>query len=165
MQALDEKTGDTRADEDQFLTFLLGGEEYGIEILDVQEIKNWGPYTPLPRAPSFVLGVINLRGAIVPVIDLRLRFGLEPVGYDSMTAVIIVRAASDSGARVVGLVVDRVSEVYRLEPSAIQESAEIVSGVRSSFIRGFGQIDDKMVILLNLVPVIESSLELADATG
>ena len=95
---------------DQFLTFILGNEEYGIEILKVQEIKSWGPFTPIPNAPEYVLGVINLRGAIVPIVDLRSRFGLPPQEYTTTTAIIIVHTEVDDQPRIIGLVVDQVSD-------------------------------------------------------
>ena len=145
---------------DQFLTFLLGDEEYGIEILKVQEIKSWGPYTPLPKSPEHVLGVINLRGAIVPIIDLRCRFDLPTADYSSTTAIIIVRSEIDDQMRIVGLVVDQVSEVYHLNSDAIQETHDTTTGsIGGQYIRGFGQMDGKMVILINLEPIIESSLD------
>lgn len=143
----------------QFLTFMLGDEEYGIEILKVQEIKSWGPFTPLPKSPEHVLGVINLRGAIVPIVDLRCRFELPPADYTSTTAIIIVRSEIDEQARIVGLVVDRVSEVYHLDSDAIQETSDATALIKGQYIRGFGQIDDKMVILINLDPIVESSLD------
>lgn len=152
---------------DQFLSFLIDGEEYGIEILKVQEIKSWGPYTPLPKSPAYVLGVINLRGAIVPIIDLRCRFGLPPTDYTATTAVIIVRTGSDDDTRIIGLVVDSVSEVYHLAPDAIQDASDSASGQKANYVRGFGQIDEKLVILVNLDPIITQSLgqiqQLADA--
>lgn len=148
---------------DQYLTFMLGGEEYGIEILDVQEIKNWGPITPLPRSDKHMLGVINLRGAIVPVLDLRVRFSLPEPSYGSTTSVVIVRCNGSNGARIVGLVVDRVSEVYHLDPSDIQETSGLIATERDTFIRGFGQIDEKTVILLDLEPIIATSLDLDEA--
>ena len=143
----------------QFLTFMLGDEEYGIEILKVQEIKSWGQYTPLPKSPEHVLGVINLRGAIVPIVDLRCQFALPPTDYTSTTAIIIVRSEIDEQTRIVGLIVDRVSEVYHLDGDAIQETNDATALIKNQYIRGFGQIDDKMVILINLDPIVESSLD------
>lgn len=152
---------------DQFLSFLIAGEEYGIEILKVQEIKSWGPYTPLPKSPDYVLGVINLRGAIVPIIDLRNRFGLPSTDYTATTAVIIVRTGEADQTRIIGLVVDSVSEVYHLSPDAIQDASEGTPGEKASYVRGFGQIADKLVILVNLEPIILESLgqiqQMADA--
>ena len=155
----DAQTQDVASTADQYLTFLLGDEEYGVEILNVQEIKSWGPCTPLPRAPRHLLGVINLRGAIVPIIDLRRRFGLDDATYDSTTAIIIVRSEEEDQVRIVGLVVDRVSEVYHLEPSEIQENVESHGALGRDFVRGIGQIDGKMVILVNLEPIVASSLD------
>ncbi len=152
---------------DQFLSFLIADEEYGIEILKVQEIKSWGPYTPLPKSPDYVLGVINLRGAIVPIIDLRARFGLPTTDYTATTAVIIVRTGGSEDARIIGLVVDSVSEVYHLSPDAIQDASDNAAADRANYVRGFGQIDDKLVILVNLDPIITQSLgqiqQIADA--
>ena len=143
----------------QYLTFMLNGEEYGIEILKVQEIKGWGPLTPLPNSPEHVLGVINLRGAIVPIIDLRVRLELEDAGFTSTTAVIIVEVDFENKMRTMGLVVDSVSEVYQLLPENIQEAAELHTAVASEgFIQAFGRIDEKLLILLNLEPIVSSAL-------
>ncbi|MFK7891302.1 MAG: chemotaxis protein CheW [Granulosicoccus sp.] len=144
---------------DQFLSFLIADEEYGIEILKVQEIKSWGQYTPLPKSPDYVLGVINLRGAIVPIIDLRCKFGLPPTEYTATTAVIIVRNEESDQSRIIGLVVDSVSEVYHLAPEAIQEAKEHTNSAKASYVRGFGQIGEKLVILVNLEPIIAASLD------
>lgn len=167
MQDKSDTLNDIAETADQFLSFLIAEEEYGIEILKVQEIKSWGPYTPLPKSPDYVLGVINLRGAIVPIIDLRCRFGLPATDYTPTTAVIIVRTGSDDQARIIGLVVDSVSEVYHLSPDAIQDASETSSSEKASYVRGFGQIDDKLVILVNLDPIITESLgqiqQIADA--
>lgn len=158
MQDLPNSSNDISETADQFLSFLIADEEYAIEILKVQEIKSWGPYTPLPKSPDYVLGVINLRGAIVPIIDLRLRFGIPETEYTAMTAVIIVRTGSDDNARIIGLVVDSVSEVYHLSPDAIQDASENASDDKANYVRGFGQIADKLVILVNLDPIISQSL-------
>lgn len=152
------ETGVMPATAHQYLTFLLEKEEYGVEILKVQEIKSWATLTPLPNAPAHLLGVINLRGAIVPVIDLKIRFGLTAADPASTRVIIIVRVGEGAEARIVGLVVDRVSEVYHLEPSEVQESVESRSGIGHGFVRGIGQIDGKMVILINLEPIVASSL-------
>ncbi len=143
---------------DQYLTFMLGDGEYGVEILKVQEIKSWGPYTPLPNSPDYLLGVINLRGSIVPVVDLRKRFKLEKCEYTSTTSIVIVHVETEEQTRVVGLVVDMVSDVHHLGKDAIQDDTDLTSGAQGNYIRGLGQIDDKMVILINLEPVITSSL-------
>lgn len=158
MQFQSTPSNDIAETADQFLSFLIADEEYGIEILKVQEIKSWGAYTPLPKSPEYVLGVINLRGAIVPIIDLRCRFGLPTTEYTATTAVIIVRTESHEQSRIIGLVVDSVSEVYHLSQDAIQDASETGTSEKESYVRGFGQIDDKLVILVNLDPIISSSL-------
>jgi purine-binding chemotaxis protein CheW len=144
----------------QYLTFLLNDEEYGIEILKVQEIKSWGPFTPLPRSPEHVLGVINLRGAIVPIVDLRARLGLPTTDMTSTTAIIIVSVDYEQQIRTVGLVVDRVSEVYQLLPENIQHSTDVNRSIDpAGYISAFGHIDEKLLILINLDPIIASTLE------
>ena len=143
---------------DQYLTFQLGDEEYAIDILSVQEIKSWTSVTPLPQSPPYMLGVINLRGAIVPVIDLRRRFDLPEREISPITTVVIVSADSDDGQKVVGLVVDCVSEVYHLASNQIQQSNEISGDIDTNFIHGLAKIDDKLVILLNLSRLVLSSL-------
>ncbi len=159
---LAESANPTAIDEtaNQYLTFLLNGEEYGIEILKVQEIKSWGPYTPLPRSPDFVLGVINLRGAIVPILDLRARLGLPSTEVSSTTAIIIISAEYEQQVRTMGLVVDSVSEVNQLLPQDIQQASEVNSNVDpDGYISAFGRVDEKLIILLNLDPIIVSTLE------
>ncbi len=147
---------------EQYLTFVLDGEEYAIEILKVQEIKSWAPVTPIPCSPQYLLGVINLRGAIVPVVDLRQKFGLESREFTPTTAVIIVRATDSEQQRVAGLVVDQVAEVYHLQSAQIQDSSAVAASIDSDFISGLAQIDDKLVIMINLERIIDSSLELMD---
>lgn len=149
----------------QYLTFLLNGEEYGVEILKVQEIKSWGPYTPLPRSPEHVVGVINLRGAIVPIVDLRARMGLPTKEMTSTTAVIIISVDYEQQTRTVGLVVDQVSEVYQLLPDSIQNASDSNRPAdQAGYIKAFGHIDDKLLILINLDPIIASTIEPATET-
>jgi len=161
MEAMKTDVGEVPATADQYLTFLLGTEEYGVEILKVQEIKSWTSLTPLPNAPEYLLGVINLRGAIVPVVDLKVRFGLdEEEEPGNGRVIVIVRVGEETAqTRIVGLVVDRVSEVYHLEPSAIQEGVDSRGALDQDYVRGIGQIDNKMVILVNLEPIVSSSLD------
>ncbi|MEM1432535.1 MAG: chemotaxis protein CheW [Pseudomonadota bacterium] len=144
--------------QNQYLTFELGEEEYAIDILSVQEIKSWGPVTPLPKAPDYLLGVINLRGAIIPVIDLRRRFALPAQEICGTTTVVIVNAQSDAGAKVVGLVVDSVSEVYHLTDEQIQQSSNISGEIDATLIQGLAKINDKLVILLNLDRLVLASI-------
>jgi len=139
----------------QYLTFMLAGEEYGVEILKVQEIKGWGPVTPIPNTPEYVLGVLNLRGAVVPIIDLRQRFELDSVEYGPTTVVIVVKMLHEEQARTVGLVVDAVADVYRLESAEIQPAPEMGGAVDTEFVRGLATVEDKMVILLEVDELID----------
>ena len=144
---------------EQFLTFMLDNEECGVKILDVQEIKGWMPVTPIPCTQDYVLGVVNLRGSIVPVIDLRLKFNLPQEEHTSKTAIIIVRTEINNQGRLMGLVVDEVSEVYSLKSSEVHESGANKSSIGGDYIRGLGVFEDKLVILINLDQVILSSLD------
>ena len=134
----------------QYLTFFLAGEEYGVEILRVQEIKGWDSATPIPNTPEHVLGVLNLRGAIVPIIDMRKRFDLESVPYGPTTVVIVVKIVNENQARTVGLVVDAVSEVYKLEAGEIQTAPDMGGNISTEFVRGLATVEDKMLILLEI---------------
>ncbi len=148
---------------EQYLTFLLAEEEYAVEILKVQEIKSWGPVTPVPCSPGYVLGVINLRGAIVPVVDLRLLFNLPEAEYTSTTAVVIVRSMLGGQLRVVGLVVDKVAEVYHLGADNIQQSTSISSNLGGQFFSGLGHIEEKLVIMIDLDRLVAVGLDELDA--
>ncbi|MDQ6958941.1 MAG: chemotaxis protein CheW, partial [Mariprofundaceae bacterium] len=106
--------------ENEFLTFMLAGEEYGVDILTVQELRGWEPTTPIPNSPSYVRGVINLRGVVVPIIDLRNRFNLERIDYGPTTVVVIVKVKDETHERILGIVVDAVSEVYNISESDLQ---------------------------------------------
>jgi len=132
----------------QYLTFMLAGEEYGLEILRVQEIKGWDKTTAIPNTPDYVLGVLNLRGAVVPIIDLRKRFDLPETEYGTTTVVIVVRMQHEDQERTVGLVVDAVAEVYRLDTNSIQPPPEMGLTAHTEFVAGLATVDDKMVILL-----------------
>jgi len=105
---------------DQYLTFSLAGEEYGVDILGVQEVKVWTRVTVLPNTPGYIKGVLDLRGAIVPIIDLRARFGMECVDYDTTTVIIVLKLNIDSRERIIGLVVDSVSDVLDIRHSDIK---------------------------------------------
>ncbi len=134
----------------QYLTFLLAGEEYGVEILRVQEIKGWDSATPIPNTPEHVLGVLNLRGAIVPIFDLRKCFNLECIPYGPTTVVIVVKIVSKNQDHTVGLVVDAVSEVYKLEAGQIQPAPDMGGSIRTEFVRGLATVEDKMLILMEI---------------
>ncbi len=133
----------------QVLTFQLAGEEYGLGILMVQEIRGWSAVTAIPHAPAWVLGVIDLRGVVVPVIDLRRRFQLEPAQFGPATVVIVICVPSEGEDRTVGLVVDAVSEVYDLDAANIRALPEMGSAAASAVVRGLAQADGKTLILLD----------------
>jgi purine-binding chemotaxis protein CheW len=144
------------ADADQFLTFILAGEEYGVDILRVQEIKGWDRATPLPNTPEYIRGVINLRGTIVPIIDLRLRFGLTQMEYGPTTVVIMLRVESETRDRVMGIVVDAVSDVYNVPASELKPAPELGGRLRIEYIRGLATVDEKMVIILDIDHLLNS---------
>ena len=136
----------------EFLTFRLGGEEYGIDILKVQEIRSYEPPTRIANAPAFIKGVVNLRGVIVPIVDLRLRLGCESAEYSALTVVIVLNVKG----RVVGAVVDSVSDVLELARDAIKPAPEMASAVDASFITGIGSVGDRMLILMDIEGLMAS---------
>jgi purine-binding chemotaxis protein CheW len=154
--------GDVRGAADdagaQYLTFVCDGQEYGVEILRVQEIKGWDRVTRIPHSADFVLGVMNLRGTIVPVVDLRRRFGLEARTFDASTVVIVVHAAGSGGEGTVGLVVDGVSEVYNFDASSVRPPPEFGASVDRAFVSGIATIEEKMVMLLNIDKLVGSAV-------
>ncbi len=131
---------------DQYLTFALGQEQYGLEILRVQEIRRYPPITPIPNAPPHVRGVMNLRGIVVPVVDLRARFGLPEAGVTPSTVVIIVAV----GGKVVGLIVDAVSDVLDLGREAIDPPPDLGGSVDTSLMTGVARSGDRLTLLLDL---------------
>lgn len=137
-------------DGNQYLTFSIGGEVYGVEILRVQEIKGFCTVTPVPNAPSFVSGVMNLRGTIVPIVDLRTKFQLEPREYDRFTVIIVVVVRG----RAVGLVVDAVSDVLDIGDAAVQATPEFSNRMDTRFISGMARADEKLIILLDVEKLV-----------
>ena len=152
-----QKAGDENASR-QYLSFFLGGQEYATDILRVQEIKGWDTVTRVPYSPNYILGVINLRGAIVPVVDLRVRLALESASFDSATVVIVVRVAGARGERIVGLVVDAVSDVYSFSDENIQPPPEAVGSLDQMFVLGLAKHEDKLVIILDIERLVISSV-------
>ncbi|MBK8016858.1 MAG: chemotaxis protein CheW [Betaproteobacteria bacterium] len=137
----------------EFLTFRLGEEEYGIEILKVQEIRGYDAVTTIANAPSFIKGVINLRGVIVPIVDLRIKFGVGQADYNQFTVVIVLNV----GSRVVGIVVDSVSDVMTLTSEQIKPAPEFSSSFDTRYLTGIGAIDDRMLILVDIERLMLSS--------
>ena len=144
----------------EFLTFTLGKEEYGIDILRVQEIRGYDAVTAIANTPEFIKGVINLRGVIVPIIDMRIKFNLGNVEYNQFTVVIILNVNN----RVVGMVVDGVSDVITLAPEQIRSAPELSSALDTTFIRGLGTVDERMIILVDIEALMASpALELVES--
>ncbi len=143
---------------EQYLTFMLAGEEYGVDILRVQEIKGWDRVTRIPNTPPYVLGVINLRGAVVPIIDLRRRFGLEMIDFGPTTVVIVVRVAGEREERTVGVVVDAVSEVYDVGAADTKPPPDVCGSVDTVFVKALATVGEKMLILLDMDRLIGNSI-------
>jgi len=139
----DDREEDTQ--EDKFLTFFLGQEEYGIEIRNVIEIIGIQNITEVPDMPSYLKGVINLRGKVIPVVDVRLRFGMEERSYDDRTCIIVINVDNQS----VGLIVDRVSEVLDIPKSQVEPPPKVAGGESSRFIQGMGKIGERVKILVD----------------
>jgi purine-binding chemotaxis protein CheW len=137
----------------EFLTFTLGAEEYGVDILKVQEIRGYDTVTRLPDAPEYIKGVINLRGTIVPVIDLRLKFNLGKAEYDASTVMIVLNVDK----RVISVVVDSVSDVTALAAAQLRPAPEFGSAMDTRFITGIGAIDERMLILLDIEKLMTSA--------
>ncbi len=136
----------------QLVTFSIGEEEFGVNILKVQEIIRTMEITKVPRAPEFVEGVINLRGKVIPIIDLRRRFGLVPKAHDKNTRIIV----NESNNIIVGFVVDAVSEVLRIPASTVEPPPPVVAGVDSDYISGVGKLQDRLLIMLDLDKLLSS---------
>jgi purine-binding chemotaxis protein CheW len=130
----------------QFLTFTLGAEEYGIEILKVQEIKGYTAITHIPNAPQHVKGVMNLRGTVVPVVDLRAKFGMPAVEYNKFTVIIVVMVAQ----KIAGLVVDAVSDVLNISASEVRQAPDFGARADTRFISGVASIGDKLAVLVDI---------------
>jgi purine-binding chemotaxis protein CheW len=146
----DAVSGANSDNEQQYLTFIMSGEEYGVDILAVQEIRGWEPTTVVPNAPDYIKGVINLRGTIVPIMDLRSRFNLERVEYSPVTVVIILKVETERGERVMGIVVDAVSDVHSISDSDTRNSPELIEDLNTEFIRSLVSVNDSMIILLDV---------------
>ena len=141
----------------QFLTFALGQEEYGVEILKIQEIKGFSAITPLPNAPAYVKGVLNLRGTIVPIVDLRKKFGMPEEAYTTFTVIVVVRVQG----QVMGFIVDAVSDVLTVTGADIQPTPDLQGQVDTSFLTGLAKAGEKLVILLDIDKVLTTAERVA----
>ena len=150
------------AENREFLVFSLGDEEYAIDILKVQEIRGYENVTRIANAPDFIKGVTNLRGVIVPIVDLRIKFHLDNVEYGGQTVVIVVNVAD----RIVGIVVDGVSDVMTLTPDQIKPAPEFGVTLSSDFLSGLGSLDDRMLVLVDIDKLLTSEeMALVDSTA
>lgn len=142
----------------QVLTFVLGNETYGVDILRVQEIRGWSAVTKIPQAPAHVLGVLNLRGSIVPIVDLRMRLDLERAEYTAVTVIIVLSVVSGAGRRDFGVVVDGVSDVVDMSEAEVRPPPELGSRAATDFIRGLVPVSDRMLVLLDIDRLIGGDL-------
>ncbi len=150
MQA-EQLSADSNPREGQYLTFFLGGEAFGVDILKVQEIRGWEPVRPLPDSPAHIKGVLDLRGTIVPIIDLRMRFGKADPVYEPTTVVIIVSVAMPDGdSQLIGMVVDGVSDVLDTADVDIKPPPNSISGINKRYLIGMLSLDDGMVVLVDV---------------
>ncbi len=141
---------------EQFLTFELAGESYGIEILKVQEIRGWEPVREIPNTPDFIKGALNLRGSIVPIVDLRERFGMERMEYSPVTVVIVLCINSSQGSNVMGIVADAVSDVLDIKVDEIKDSPKLGSKIDTRYMRGMHVGSKQMVMLLDVDKLLDS---------
>lgn len=141
--------GNAQNTRNQYLTFFLAGEEYGVSILDVQEVKVWEGVTSIPNAPTYVKGVLDLRGVIVPIIDLRIRFNMQSADYDETTVIVVLKIEVDNKEHIIGIVVDAVSDVLDVSSEQQKAAPEFESSGNTEFISGIATVNNKMVILLD----------------
>jgi purine-binding chemotaxis protein CheW len=157
------KSPDESASARQMLTFRLGDEGYGVDILRVKEIRGWSPVTRIPQSRSHVLGVLNLRGSIVPIIDLRVRFCLEKAEFTPLTVIIVLSISLGADSRECGLVVDSVSDVLDISPDAMRPVPNLSSSVDAEFIHGLANVEGRMMILLNVDELVGRELSAAES--
>jgi len=143
--------------DEQYLTFELAGEIYAIDILRVQEIKGWDKVTSVPNSPSYLQGVINLRGLIVPIIDLRKRFDMDIIAYTKTTVVIVMKVYGDTQDRTMGIIVDAVSDVHNFKKETIQAAPVMHGAISNEFIQGLAKVDQKMIIVINIDALLNSN--------
>lgn len=141
--------------------FRLGEEEYGVDIGSVQEINRMMPITRVPRAPAFMKGVVNLRGQLIPIVDLRRRFGMPPVEPTKSTRIVVV----EIGHSRVGMVVDGVSEVLKIPVEHIEPAPEMIADVDAGYVKGVGKSGERLIVLLELAPIILGAREADTATA
>ncbi len=155
---MSQETDAEAKDAKQYLTFKLHEEEYGIDILKVQEIRGFEGATKIPNAPDYMLGVINLRGAVVPIVDLRARFKLDNVEYSKSTVTILVKMQDGKSERTIGMVVDAVSDVHAISADAIGDTPDLASNISQNFVTVLATMDENMIILLDIDALISEGI-------
>lgn len=153
-----------QSDGEQYLMFDLAGEEYGVDILRVEEIRGWESVTRIPNAPQFIKGVLNLRGAIVPIVDLRQRFHLEQKAYTATTVIVVLSVEHRETTRIVGIVVDGVANVVNVTSEQTKATPKMSSAIDTKFISGLFPVDDNMMMLLDIDKLL-SPAELGDESA
>ncbi len=153
-QAMDQAVKAMAEREGKYLTFMLAKEEYGISILRIKEIIGMMPITTVPQTPEFVKGVINLRGKVIPVVDLRLRFGMESIEYTERTCIIVVEIEGQSGTVMIGIVVDAVSEVLNIKGEDIEDTPTFGTKLDTEYILGMAKMEGRVKILLDIDRVL-----------
>ncbi len=141
---------DTDSKADQYLTYAVGKEDYGVKILSVREIRGWEPVARVPNTPTYIKGVLNLRGTAVPVVDMRLRLNLADPSYNTATVLIVLRAEIDGAERIAGIVVDSVSDVMNAGSQDVRKTPDFGETVDTEFITGLADVDGKMVMLFDV---------------
>jgi purine-binding chemotaxis protein CheW len=160
-QVTQARTSTGAAGSNQVLTFTLGDETYGVDILRVQEIRGWSPVTRIPQAPPHVLGVLNLRGSIVPIVDLRMRFSLPRAEYTPLTVIIVLSVESPQGRRDFGMVVDGVSDVIDVPVGDVKAAPELGQQSSTEFIAGLAAVSGRMLMLLDIDKLIGGEVAVA----
>jgi len=155
-EAIDQAIKATAIKTGKYLTFTLEEEEYGLGILKVKEIIGMMPITSVPRTPDFVKGVVNLRGKVIPVMDLRLKFSMEAIPYSDRTCIIVVEIDADSGTILIGIVVDAVSEVLNIKEEEIEDTPTFGTKLNTEYIFGMAKMEGGVKILLNIDKVLSS---------
>ena len=153
----DELSAEERLQHEQYLSFTLGEETFAVKILNVQEIRTWEPPTPLPRAPDYMQGVINLRGTIMPIIDLRIKLAICEPDYNETTVVIVLRNKTEDKTRIMGVVVDAMTDVVRIPDSEIKPAPEFGGKIDAIYVDGLAVVDDGIVSILNTVAIIDTN--------
>lgn len=165
-ETMDQAIKATTIQTGKYLTFILKNEEYGIGILKVKEIIGMMPITSVPRTPEFVKGVVNLRGKVIPVIDLRLKFSMESIDYSERTCIIVVEVDSESGTVLIGIVVDAVSEVLNIREQEIEETPAFGNRLNTEYILGMAKMEGAVKILLDIDKVLNpQEIEWLEKTG